>query len=84
MFTALDEATGKHPCREDGMVVGERLILDGWPATVVAILAEGAFADGYSALEWDELRTGILVLDDQAGLIHYPDLEGLRVEPISG
>jgi hypothetical protein len=50
---------------------------------VIGILADRQFDAEYPADEWaDVLGTGILVRDDQAGLIHYPDLGGIRIEPL--
>ena len=66
------------------MLVGDRVRVDGSPGVVVAILAEHSFAEGYSAHEWAHLGAGLLVLDDQAGLIHYPDIDGLQIDVISG
>jgi hypothetical protein len=63
--------------------VGGRYLIEGYPATVVGILADRQFDAEYPAVEWAEvLGTGILVKDDQAGLIHYPDLEDIRIEPL--
>ena len=65
------------------MRVGGRYLIEGYPATVVGILADCQFDAEYPADEWAEvLKTGILVKDDQAGLMHYPDLEGIRIEPL--
>ena len=63
--------------------VGGRYLIDGYPATVIGIPADRQFDGEYPADEWaDVLGTGILVRDDQAGLIHYPDLENIRIEPL--
>jgi hypothetical protein len=63
--------------------VGEKYLVDGYPATVVAIPATRTFDPKFPAEEWLAVwPTGIVVEDDQAGLIYYPDLEGLRIEPI--
>jgi hypothetical protein len=65
------------------MRVGGRYLIEGHPATVIGILADRQFDAEYPADEWAEfLGTGILVKDDQAGLIHYPDLEDIRIEPL--
>lgn len=62
--------------------VGGRYLIDGYAATVIGILAHRQFVAEYSADGWaGVLETGILVKDDQAGLIHYPDLENIRIEP---
>ena len=61
--------------------IGERCLVDGYPATIVAIPATCTFNPKFPVAEWLEIwPTGIVVEDDQAGLIHYPDLEGLRIE----
>lgn len=63
--------------------VGGRYLIDGYPVTVVGILADRQFDAEYPADEWsDTLGSGILVRDDQAGLIHYPDLGHIRIEPV--
>lgn len=63
--------------------IGGRYLVDGYPATIVAIPATRTFGPKFPVEEWLEIcPTGIVVEDDQAGLIHYPDLEGLRIEPI--
>ena len=66
------------------MRIGDRVKVDGYPATIVALLAEQAFLDGYSPADWAYLEIGMLVVDDAAGLIHYPDLADLRIEPLRG
>lgn len=66
------------------MQIGDRIKVDGCASTVVALLDERAFAPDYPALEWDYLETGILVVDDEAGLIHYPDLSDLPIEHLNG
>lgn len=62
------------------MQVGDRIKVDEYVGTVVAVFEERAFASDYPASMWDYLETGILVVDDQAGLIHYPDLSDIRIE----
>jgi hypothetical protein len=64
--------------------IGDRFLVDGYPATVVAIPDTRTFDPKFSAEEWLEIwPTGLVVEDDQAGLIHYPDLEGLSIEPLN-
>lgn len=41
---------------------------------VVGIIEESKFTNLYPKEEWDYLDSGLLVLSDQAGLIHYPDI----------
>jgi hypothetical protein len=66
------------------MQIGDWIKVDGHAGTVVALLDERAFASDYPVSVWDYLETGILVLDDEAGLMHYPDLSDLRVEQLNG
>lgn len=63
--------------------VGGRYRIDGYPATVLGIVTSRQFVAEYPEDEWaDFLETGILVKDDMAGLVHYPDLEDIRIEPL--
>jgi hypothetical protein len=65
------------------ILLGCKYLIEGYPATVVAIPAQSDFDADYPANVWsDVLATGILVKDDQAGLIHYPDLDDIRIEPL--
>ncbi|WEV48086.1 hypothetical protein OZX61_07255 [Acinetobacter sp. ESL0695] len=41
---------------------------------VVAIIQESKYSKLYPKEEWDYLEYGLLVLSDQAGLIHYPQV----------
>ena len=66
------------------MQIGDRVTVDGHPATIVVLLAEKDFAQGYPPAEWANLKTGILVVDDAAGLIHYPDLTSICIEHLAG
>jgi len=66
------------------MRIGERVIIDGYPATIVALPAERSFADDYPSTEWGHLKTGLLVVDDAAGLVHYPDLSALNIKHLGG
>jgi len=64
--------------------IGDRLLIDGYPATVVAIPDAGIFGPKYPVEEWHEIwPTGLAVEDDQAGLVYYPDLEGLHIETLA-
>ncbi|MBY9062502.1 hypothetical protein K7957_06115 [Sphingomonas yunnanensis] len=63
--------------------VGGRYLIDGYLATLIGIVADRQFDEEYAVDDWaDFLGMGILVRDDQAGLIHYPDLEDIRIEPL--
>lgn len=41
---------------------------------IVGIIEESKFSNQYPKVEWDYLDSGLLILSDQAGLIHYPDI----------
>lgn len=41
---------------------------------IVGIIEESKFSNQYPKEEWDYLDSGLLILSDQAGLIHYPDI----------
>jgi hypothetical protein len=63
--------------------IGGRYLIDGYPATVVVIVDQDEYDPDHPAGDWSNvLTTGILVRDDQAGLIHYPDLEDIRIEEL--
>jgi hypothetical protein len=65
------------------MQIGKKYLIDGCLATIVAIVDQGLYSDRYPATEWaDALKSGILVEDEQAGLIHYPDLDDLKIEKL--
>ena len=53
--------------------IGERVCSWGLQGVVVANLDTGQFSDAYPKEEWAYLSRGILVLDDQIGLIHIED-----------
>ncbi len=65
------------------MQISKKYLIDGSLGTIVAIVDEGLYADHYPETEWaDVLKSGILVEDEQAGLIHYPDLDDLTIEKL--
>jgi len=41
---------------------------------VVGIVDDSKFSESHPKDEWDYLKKGVLILSDQAGLIHYPDI----------
>ncbi|EXB28357.1 hypothetical protein J537_0569 [Acinetobacter baumannii 1437282] len=41
---------------------------------IVGIIEESKFSSQFPKEEWGYLDRGLLVLSDQAGLIHYPDI----------
>ena len=46
--------------------------------TVVCLIGEGVFTADYPASEWGYLKTGVLILTEEAGLVHFPDTGLLR------
>jgi hypothetical protein len=62
----------------DGQLIrrGDRVRLwAGAEGVVVCSLDTGEYSDGYPASEWCYLKSGILVLSPQIGLIHYINSE---------
>ena len=66
-----------------GLEIGDRIRIQGMTGVVVALISEGKFSPDHPAEEWAYLETGILVDTDEAGLIHYADLDGITIEKIS-
>ena len=66
-----------------GMEIGDRIRIQGMTGVVVALISEGKFAPDYPAEQWAYLEAGILVDTDEAGLIHYADLDDITIEKIS-
>ena len=70
---------------EEGIVktifhVGDRVTDGGgMSGTVVCVIETGEFAADYNATEWAYLETGVMVMTEEAGLIHYPDSAKLAV-----
>ncbi len=65
------------------MKPGDRVLIDEWVATVCCDVDAGEYSADYTASEWaDVLKTGILVMTEEAGLIHFPDARDARL--ISG
>ncbi len=53
------------------MIVGDRLTLwDGCTGTIVCSIDDNAYTPEYPK-EWAYLKSGILIVSDKAGLIHY-------------
>src|SRR3546814_14896953 len=53
-----------------------------WPGccgAVVASLDAGEYSAEYSEADWDYLKSGVLVVSDAAGLIHYLNPEATFV-----
>jgi hypothetical protein len=56
------------------IVVGDLVELGGGMTGVVACtLEDGQAALGFSGDEWSDLKEGVLVQSEQAGLIHFSD-----------
>jgi UDP-3-O-[3-hydroxymyristoyl] glucosamine N-acyltransferase len=62
------------------MNIGDKVQVDGMTGVVVALFSEGKFAPGFPATEWAYLKVGVLVDTAEAGLIHFPDAERLRID----
>ena len=65
------------------MEIGDKVRIDGMTGTIVALISEGKFAPAYPANEWSYLKAGLLVETIEAGLIHYPNLDDVRLDEIS-
>jgi hypothetical protein len=53
--------------------IGDRVADGTLSGTVVANIEAGEFSADYAAVGWAYLRKGVLVMTDEAGLVHYPD-----------
>jgi hypothetical protein len=61
------------------MQIGDRIITpDGLSGTIVAVIDDGKFSPQYPAAEWSYLGAGVLVVTQEAGLIHLPDVSVVR------
>jgi hypothetical protein len=65
------------------MQINDRIRIDGKTGRVVALISEGKFSADYRAEQWAYLEIGTLVDTDEAGLIHYPDFDGVQIEKIA-
>lgn len=63
--------------------IGDRIRVQGMVGVVVALIPEGEFAPDLPAEEWAYLETGIMVATEEAGLVHYPSLEGIEIDQLS-
>ena len=70
--------------REGSMKLHDRIRIQGITGVAVAVFVDGKFAESHPAELWAHLKEGVLILTDEAGLIHYPSLDGICVENISG
>ena len=56
------------------MKPGDKVLVDGMIGTVLCDVDAGEYSAEYTAADWaDLLKTGLLVMTAEAGLIHYPD-----------
>ncbi len=55
------------------MRLGDRVEHDGHAGEIVGLIAEGAYAPGYSAADWGYLERGLLIMFDGSGLVHDPE-----------
>ncbi len=53
--------------------IGDRVADGTLLGTVVANIEAGEFSADYTVAGWAYLKVGVLVMTEQAGLIHYPD-----------
>jgi hypothetical protein len=58
--------------------IGDQVTDDTVTGTVVCLIDEGEFTSDYSASEWGYLKTGVLIITEEAGLVHFPDKGSLR------
>ncbi len=47
--------------------------------TVVCVIETGEFSADYNAAEWAYLERGVMVMTEEAGLVHYPNSAKLAV-----
>jgi len=60
------------------MKPGDKVLVDGMVATVLCDVDAGAYSAEYPADWASVLKTGVLVMTTEAGLIHYPDASELQ------
>jgi hypothetical protein len=54
------------------MLVGDRLKLwEGCNGTVVCSIDDDAYTTEYPKAEWAYLKSGVLIISDKAGVLHY-------------
>lgn len=54
-------------------------LLDGVRGTVVCKILDSLYSDIYKREDWEYLKTGILVDSEEAGLIHYIELNKVKL-----
>lgn len=65
------------------MEIGDRIRIQGMTGRVVGLISENKFSPDYPGEHWAHLGVGTLIDTEEAGLIHYPSLDGIEVEKIS-
>lgn len=65
------------------MRVGDIVRVQGMSGVVVALISEGTFWPSYPASSCAHLKAGVLIETVEAGLIHYPNFDGVEIEIIS-
>jgi len=58
--------------------IGDRVTDGAVAGTVVCLIGDGEFTADYPGSEWAYLETGLLVMTDEAGLVHFPQTAALR------
>jgi hypothetical protein len=53
--------------------IGDQVSDGGLLGTVVANIETGEFSVEYTSADWGYLKVGVLVMTDEAGLVHYRD-----------
>ena len=66
-----------------GMEIGDRIRIHGMTGRVVGVITEDKFSPDHPPEQWAHLEVGILVDTNEAGVIHYPNLDGIKVEKTS-
>jgi hypothetical protein len=62
-----------------GLRIGDRVSDGALLGKLVANIETGEFSAEYLAEDWAYLKVGVLVMTDEAGLVHYPDSARLTV-----
>ncbi len=65
------------------MEIGDRIRIQGMTGLVVALISDGKFDPDHPAEQWAYLEVGMLVDTKEAGLIHYPNMDGIEIEKLS-
>ena len=62
----------------DEFRIGDRVTDGSITGTVVGLIGKGEFTSDYPASQWGYLDSGVLMLSEDAGLVHFPDAGLLR------